>query len=334
MLRFFLILLCCLVFDINSAKAKMPIYDASDYYYQCLEVNRDPEACAKQDNSRILNDIKKQYRVILTSPNLVGWHDNITENTNTMRDMYESWTAYRTRLCSLSHKSAQYLEKLIPEKISCTMYYEQHHQDHLDKVIRLLTKQVPENKMQFGYLYIEEHDNKYAECRKNKESGCIEAELLRTTKDIKNLYKTMSEDEYLGKWNNGPDLKNGNFRDLYDSWIAYRNRLCSLSVWAYKVGYGPKAMSSDYCLLYFNIENFDALKNILVSAHSTLDEEMVTDDDDGGDAEGKTIQPLQRRFDAPNDDEDLSDDSEAKPEETNSEKELPKKNLNVPTWAR
>lgn len=334
MLRFFFVFLCCLVYNINDSVAKMPIYDASDYYYQCLEVNRDPEGCAKQDNSRILNDIKKQYRAILTNPNLVNWHDNITQNTETMRDMYESWTAYRTRLCSLSHKSAQYLEKLIPEKISCTMYYEQHHQDHLDKVLALLNKQAPQNKMQFGYLYIDEHDEKYEECRKNKEEDCIRAELIRTTKDIKNIYKTMSEDEYLGKWNNGPDLKNGNFRDLYDSWIAYRNRLCSLSVWAYEVGYGKNAMSSDYCLLYFNIENLDALKNILVSAHSTLDEEMVTDDDDGGAAEGKTIQPLQRKFDTPSADEDLSGSSEAQTKEDSSEKKSPQKNLNVPIWAK
>lgn len=338
MFRFLFITLCCLMLNMKSSMALMPVYEASDYYYQCLKVARDPDICAKQDINRLSNEIKKQYRVILTNPNIVGWHKDITENTSTMRDMFESWTAFRSRLCSLSHQSAKYLEKLIEEKISCNMYYSQHHNAHLDSIILLLTKQVPENKAQFGYLYIDEHDAEYKDCRKNGSKNCIEEELQRTNKNIKNIYKTMLEDEYIGKWNNGPDLKEGNYRDLYDSWVAYRNRMCSLSTYAYEVGYGKNAMPNNYCLLFFSLEKLGAMKNILVSAHSSLDDEMVSEEEnDGGEAEGKSIKPLERQFDDTSDNKDslsANEDASSLTKKQENEKTIPQKKINVPTWAQ
>lgn len=338
MLRFLFMVFCIMFFGVKTSNASMPMYDPSDYYYQCLKVTRDMETCGKQDINRLLNEIKKQYRVILTNPNIIGWHKDIKQNTATLRDMYESWTAYRNRLCSLSRQSAQYLEKIVDEKISCNMYYSQHHNAHLDSIIRLLTKQVPENKAQFGYLYIDEHDDEYKDCRKKKNKNCIEEELKRTSQKIKNIYKTMLEDEYIGKWNNGPDLKNGNYRDLYDSWIAYRNRMCSLSTYAYQVGYGANAMPNEYCLLYFNIEKLAAMENILLSAHSSLDDEMVIEEEnDGGLAEGKTIKPLQKRFDTSQTSENsLSPDEKIEPA---AQKQTPqnaplRKNMDIPAWAQ
>ena len=257
----------------------------------------------------------------------------------TLRDMFESWTAFRNRLCSLSKKAAKYLEPLIDEKIGCNSYYITHHQDHLNSIILLLTKNVPQKRKEFNYLKIYDHDDEYEECMKGKNnSKCLDEELKRSSKGIKNLYKTLLEDNFVGKWNNGPDLKNGNYRDMYDSWIAYRNRMCSLSVWAYQVGYGKNALGVNQCLQFFNREKLETLQNLLMSANSALDDEYDEDfDDDGGEAEGKTIKPLERRFDTEQKAEDVLESEEtAEPliKKAEPKKQAPQKKVEVPAWAR
>jgi hypothetical protein len=178
--------------------------------------------------------------------------------------------------------------------------------------------------------------------------------LQRSATYIKDLYKTFSVDEFVGKWNNGPDLSQGNYRDMYDSWIAYRNRICALAVWAYQNAYGPDAITLNQCLQYFNREKVETMENLLYSAHSSLDigdEEDESVDgpeqidysllpkDDGGEAEGKTIEPLQRRIDASiNREADVMD--VAKPAEKPAESEEAEQNKpqkpskNIPSWAQ
>ena len=339
MLKFVSVLISLFLVNINASFAFMPSYLDDDEYYGCVRATNDYDGCSAQQMKRNLEFVKKQYRVIVSNPNLVGWHEEIAENTATIRDMWESWTAFRTRICSLSVKASKYLEKLFDEKTSCNSYYISHHKDHLDKIILLLTGNVPANRADFSYLEIYDHDEEYEQCMKEKDtSKCLEDELKRSTKQIKNLYKTSSEDVMIGKWNNGPDLKNGNYRDMYDSWIAYRNRICSLSVWAYKKAYGNKGANLIQCLQFFNREKLEAMENLLLSAYSILDEEMIPEeDDDGGEAEGKTIKPLERRFDTQqNKEEVLEADEEVKSAaaEEEAEKTTPKKNVNVPSWAQ
>jgi hypothetical protein len=206
-------------------------------------------------------------------------------------------------------------------------------------VILLLTKNVPQKRSAFDYLEIYDHDEEYEECMKGKNtSKCLEDELKRSTKQIKNYYKTLSVDDFVGKWNNGPDLKNGNYRDMYDSWIAYRNRMCSLSVWAYKVSYGDKGADLTQCLQFFNREKLETLQNLLTSAHAALDDEYDENfNDDGGEAEGKTIKPLERRVDTEQSPEDALDAEEtAEPlvKKAEPKKEAPQKKVNVPAWAQ
>ena len=339
MLKFLSVLFFGLVLNVGYSQAFMPSYPDGDEYFRCVRATNDYEGCASEQARQRLNTVKKQYRTILTNPNMIGWHENISDNTVTLRDMFESWTAFRNRLCSLSNKAAKYLEPLISEKIGCNSYYITHHQDHLNSIILLLTKNVPSKKEQFDYLTIYDHDDEYEECMKGKDtSKCLDEELKRSSKGIKNLYKTLLEDDFVGKWNNGPDLKNGNYRDMYDSWIAYRNRMCSLSVWAYQVGYGKDAMKLNQCLQFFNREKLETLQNILMSANSALDDEYDEDfNDDGGEAEGQTIKPLDRRFDAEQKTEDkLEPDERVEPliEKAEPKKQTLQKKVEVPTWAK
>lgn len=339
MLRFMAFLISLFLVNINAAFSFMPDYPKDDEYYGCVRATNDYNWCSAQQTNRDLEFVKKQLQVIVSNPNIVGWHEEIAENRATIRDMWESWTAFRTRLCSLSVKSSKYLEKLVDEKTSCNSYYVSHHKDHLDKIILLLTGKVPADRTDFSYLEIYDHDEEYEQCMKEKDtSKCLEDELNRSTKQIKNLYKTAVEDEMIGKWNNGPDLKNGNYRDMYDSWIAYRNRMCSLSVWAYKKGYGNKGANLIQCLQFFNREKLETMEGLLRDAHSILDEDMVYEEkDDGGEAEGKTIKPLERQFDTDRSADDTLDvEEERQPSVESKEpaKTNPKKNVNVPSWAQ
>ena len=96
-------------------------------------------------------------------------------------------------------------------------------------------------------------------------------------------------------------------------------------------------MTTDYCLLFFNIEKLEAMKNILVSAHSSLDEEIDTDEDDGGEAEGKTIKPLERRFDANQNTDDILEEQEKHESplvNKGMKKQVPQKKLDIPSWAK
>ena len=337
MFRFMLALAVLFFMNVGSAFAYIPSYPSDDEYYRCVHVTGDYDDCAAQEMKRDLEFVKKQYRVIMSNPNIVGWHKEIEENTATLRDMWESWTAFRTRICSLSYKATKYAEALINDKISCNSQLVSHHKSHLDSIILLLSGKVPANREDFSYLKIYDHDEEYENCMKEKDtSKCLEEELKRSTKYIKDLYKTASEDEMVGKWNNGPDLHNGNYRDMYDSWIAYRNRMCSLSVWAYRKGYGYQGITQTECLQFFNREKLEMMENILQQAYSVLDEEMEVDNDDGGEAEGKTITPLERRFDAKQSKEDslLTDDNKPVEPKKEIEQKKPENKVNIPAWAQ
>ena len=100
------------------------------------------------------------------------------------------------------------------------------------------------------------------------------------------------------KWNNGPDIKNGNIRDMFDSWVAYRNRICSLTAYVQKIANPQKPVSFDYCIQYYN-ESFAALLDLyLKNANSVLDEDPTDskEPEEGGAEEGRSLTPLKRHI--------------------------------------
>ena len=347
MRKYCLVLFACLFVCVSTLPAWsfMPTYPDDQEFEMCAKINTWDE-CAKDETQRALRVVKQQYRTILSTPSILQWHPSADENVAVLRDMYDSWSAFRTRLCSLSNKAATYMETLVEEKISCNLYYVLHHRDHLNSILLLMTRKAPENQQDFNFLKIYDHDEEYEACVAEKEQNCIGAELKRSGKIIKDYYKTFSEDEFVGKWNNGPDLKRGNYRDMYDSWIAYRNRMCSLAVWAYQSFYGAKSMDLNTCLQFYNREKLETMENLLLVAHSALDDahEMdedpseeghvfTTEKDDGGLAEGRTITPLENRIDAGmNTADDVLVPEETQPEEP--EKPEPEEKRNIPAWAQ
>lgn len=324
------------------AKAFMPEYPDDKEFEQCTKVSDDRDLCVREESRRSLNAIKRQFNTILNHPNIKSWHNTNNENIEIMRDLYESWTAFRNRLCSLAKVSTRFLEPITDEKDACTLYYTLHLQDHLNSVILLLDKKAPANRVDFDFLRIYDHDKLYGECmRKNMENECITEEMKRTSDNIKLQYKEFAKDPAVSGWNNSDDLESGNYRDMYDSWIAYRNRLCSLAVWAYRQNYGPQAITMNQCLQFYNREKFEALRNLISAAHSTLDEEdfetAEPQADDGGAAEGNLIPPLERKIEKGSKDS-LTDIEKESTETAETKENAPqnnpdRNNLNIPSWA-
>lgn len=341
MFRFLLSIALFVIVSGKSATAFMPDYPDDKEFKQCIKLVDDWSDCIQQQSARALTRVKKQYRYILGNRAILEWQQNPQDVPTIFRDMYDSWTAFRNRLCSLTSVATANLSPILPEKYSCELYYNLHHNEHIGSVARLLSGNAPKNRDEFNFLRIYDHDDEYRECMLKKQNDeCINSELVRSTKEIKNLYNTLSHDEFVGKWNNGDDLKSGNYRDMYDSWIAYRNRMCSLAVWAYKRTYGDKAPDLNECLQFYNREMLETLNNLLASAHSSLDDEEeggVSGNTDGGEAEGKTIPPLQRKIDSGRDvksDELLLSIPDATENTVDNPVEVePERPHNVPAWA-
>ena len=297
MSKYIKILVIFLALIALPARADMPDYPDDAEFLKCNRMNIDSDVCQREQIQRALERVKKLYKMILGNPKIVAWNGSLEKDAQVLREMFESWTAFRNRLCSVSYLAARYVEPIYNEKYSCNTYYILHKEDHLEKIVMLLQGTAPQKQTDFGFLHIYDHDDEYENCiQNNKNDVCIDEELQRSTREIKDYYKTFANDDMVGKWNNGDDLKSGNYRDMFDSWIAYRNRICSLAVWAYQGYYGPQSIRLNDCIQYYNREKLETLMNLIMVAHSTLDQTDFSDND-GGLAEGKTIKPLTHKID-------------------------------------
>lgn len=343
-MMFKFLLFLSILFVSNNSFAFMPSYDDDDEFRRCTRFTQNWDKCIAEQTQRVLNDVKREYRDILGNGAILKWNNSVDENTQTLRDMYESWTAFRNRLCSLSKAASTLIYPINDEELTCNLYYSLHHRAHLSNIIRLMNRDVPENRYDFKYLKIYDHDDDYNKCITEKKNVniCINEELTRSTKEIKDLYKSISKAELTSKWNNGPDIKKGNFRDLFDSWIAYRNRICSLSVNMYHNVYGQNAITTNECIQYFNREKLETLQNILIATHSSLEEEIDEEEIDNGEAAGKKIPPLVKKISSGSNtlqdrffEESGEPNNENKTPEEPVKKEIKKNNkMNIPSWAK
>lgn len=268
----------------------------------CVHHTSDWGMCMKEVSTRYLNDIKIKYRNILSNRSLLEWNKNIAGNKQILYDMYESWTAYRNRMCALEKLAGQYTGPLVDQNMSCTLALMENHMFDLNSVLMLINKDKLPKQSEFPFLRFK-HDEEYKTClttkTENSPRNCLKEEMARTNEQIQQKFQEAYDSPLIGPWNNGPNLQNGNYRDMYDSWIAYRNRFCSLAVWAYKRAYGEKSVSMNYCMESFNKGMLISMQNILISSVSFLDDDIPEGDEYfmEPDEAGKKITPLERRFD-------------------------------------
>ncbi len=104
---------------------------------------------------------------------------------------------------------------------------------------------------------------------------CMKAENTRLLKEVQQIYLNLSKLEDIKKWNNGNGLLSGNLKDMYNSWLAYRNRYCSLYVVASKNTFGSSSFDRERCLLSFTNEHLELIKTIIVNANSGGEEDDI-----------------------------------------------------------
>lgn len=71
-----------------------------------------------------------------------------------------------------------------------------------------------------------------------KMTTCTVNEANRILKILENKYEQMANSEQFKNWNQGAGMFSGNFKELYNSWLQYRDKYCSL--------YGYSASPDEY----------------------------------------------------------------------------------------
>lgn len=309
--------------------AKMPFYEDDREFERCTQMTGDWDRCMSEETRRDLNDVKITYREVLANPKLKDWNGNMEENQQMLHDMYASWTAFRNRLCSLSKVSSQYTGTWKDEEKSCNLYYVKHHKDHFQCINDMLLGRADAR----DDFITEEHDGEYSECLKTQDKEkCLLSEFQRSSEKIKALYKKFYDSKNTSAWNNGADFGSGNYRDMFDSWVAYRNRLCSLSVFAYQ-NFPEHQISKNQCLQYLNREKLETLENLYdLSNRAVNSDKAQKKAEEGGRLAGSAIAPLEKRLETT---ESLTTNNALKEvSEQKTEDKVEQNTSTLPSWAK
>ena len=97
---------------------------------------------------------------------------------------------------------------------------------------------------------------------------CMRAETARILPIIQEIYLNLSKDPQTRGWNNGNGLINGNLKDMYDHWLAYRNRYCDLYVVASQEMFGSESFHREKCLLELTNDHYALIHAAIINANT------------------------------------------------------------------
>lgn len=119
-----------------------------------------------------------------------------------------------------------------------------------------------------------EYDACYQKARNDNEVAlCMKAENTRLLREVQQIYLNLSKQQAIKKWNNGNGLISGNLKDMYNSWLAYRNRYCSLYVVASQNTFGGESFDRERCLLSFTNDHYELIKTVIINLNSGGEED-------------------------------------------------------------
>ncbi|MBR2299039.1 MAG: DUF1311 domain-containing protein [Alphaproteobacteria bacterium] len=114
-----------------------------------------------------------------------------------------------------------------------------------------------------------EYDACYKKAQTDDEVAlCMKAESARLLKNIQDIYLNVANHPRTSVWNNGNALISGNLKDMYDYWMAYRNRYCSLFTKASEDMFGSENFDKERCLLNLTTDHYELMQKILINANS------------------------------------------------------------------
>lgn len=126
----------------------------------------------------------------------------------------------------------------------------------------------------FSAMASEEYDACYEKARDDTQVGlCMKAETARLLKQIQEVYVHVSQNEQTKGWNKGQGLQSGNLKDMYDSWLAYRNRYCSLFTVASANTFGSTQYNKERCLLNITNDHYEMMKTVIINANTGGEED-------------------------------------------------------------
>ena len=110
---------------------------------------------------------------------------------------------------------------------------------------------------------------------------CMSEETRRALNDTKALYRDVLSNSTLVGWNGNFEENQQVLRDMYSSWTAFRNRLCSLSKVAasYTGGWKDEELSCNLYYVNHHKDHFQGINNMLRSRADERDD-FISDEHD------------------------------------------------------
>ena len=109
----------------------------------------------------------------------------------------------------------------------------------------------------------------------NQLALCMKAETARLLKETQEIYLNMSKNDLGKAWNKGNGLVSGNLKDMYNSWLAYRNRFCSMFTAVSVNTFGSESYDKERCLLNLTNDHYELMKSAMINAVSGGEESGI-----------------------------------------------------------
>jgi len=120
----------------------------------------------------------------------------------------------------------------------------------------------------------QEYDSCYQKAADDVEVGlCMKAETQRILKDIQEVYINISNHPQTKAWNNGNGLISGNLKEMYNSWLSYRDKYCSLFEVASENTFGSPSYDRERCLLELTLDHYQLVHAVITNANTGPEEE-------------------------------------------------------------
>ena len=120
--------------------------------------------------------------------------------------------------------------------------------------------------------------NDYYKCvnsSNNLDDGHAKCYVEETNRDVARIdamYKRLSSDARFSKWNNGNGMFKGNFKDMLDTWVSYRNRYCSLYAEIYSAYDGSSySFHQADCMMKMSRQHANEMEDLWQTSFSKIE---------------------------------------------------------------
>ena len=101
---------------------------------------------------------------------------------------------------------------------------------------------------------------------------CFLDEAKRDVATIDSMYQKLSSNPKFSAWNNGNGMFKGNFKDMLDTWISFRNRYCSLYAETYSQYDGSsKSYHQADCIMKLTQRHAQDMQDMWMTSVSEID---------------------------------------------------------------